>query len=593
MFSVLGLIKKLSIFLRSNLYSEVLATPSKFNTVSDLKTFISLIKNVMLSQRKSLETIEFNYDNIKQSSNAICPALHYQTNTPDYPEEYKIELQLLFADEYVNNNSFKFTTLELKGVCFSKMNSGVLKLMDLKHLKLANSSCPSLKNIQFSDTIEYLDLSHNGIATIKNVKFPTNLVTLKLCFNKIKSFQNFNQCDKLVQIMLNNNSIMKINNVSKFKDIKQLYLKINSIKSIANLNALSNLEELYLSHNLVSNIAELRGLPNLKILDISNNPIDNFNNAFADIPKLEKLNMCESMIRSIGKPASKLLNLKSITLCHNFISKIGNFNQMINLRNIDLGSNRIEKIEQLDNLAQLSFLGLCENKIKIVENIESLGNLRHINLSDNNISEFKLTKKGKFLEKLAILGLRNNKITEINNLKCLKNLKHLDLSINQIKTLILLKELNSCAIMRLEGNEIEKIEQDKPNYFAINWIFNDCIFNDCIFNDCIFNDCIFNAMFKKQPSLVPEDKHDMMLDLRSNRLKSTQGLSQWSNITHLKLPDTIIQISSDVITLPNTKEIKYELPASNSLFRLNQLRAQAPNLKIDFYREALWYIPVK
>ncbi|KAJ8272776.1 hypothetical protein GJAV_G00093310 [Gymnothorax javanicus] len=121
------------------------------------------------------------------------------------------------------------------------------------------------------------------------------------------------------------------------------------------------------------------------------------------------------------------VNVRSLNLHCNRISKIEGLTTIWQLRHLDLSSNQISRIEGLDSLASLRTLNLSCNLITKIEGLTGLLNLIRLNLSYNQISDLTglLYLHGQEY-KLKHLNLQSNRLNNINQLlQCMCGLKSL------------------------------------------------------------------------------------------------------------------------------------------------------------------------
>ncbi|GAF92785.1 unnamed protein product, partial [marine sediment metagenome] len=103
---------------------------------------------------------------------------------------------------------------------------------------------------------------------------------------------------------------------------------------------------------------------------------------------------------------------------------------LINLESLVLNDNEITKIENLNNLEKLQSLSLANNKISKIKNLDDKTTIEQLNLSGNNIAKIKGLSR---LDRLSELDLANNKIEIIEGLEDLKNLKIVYLEENKLR----------------------------------------------------------------------------------------------------------------------------------------------------------------
>jgi len=99
--------------------------------------------------------------------------------------------------------------------------------------------------------------------------------------------------------------------------------------------------------------------------------------------------------------------------------------ECIELRSLFLHQNGISKIEGLDNLQNLVKLNLASNPLKKIENMGSLKNLTTLNIEKclfNSVDNIQEIVK---LEKLSVLNISQNNIEEPEILDLVKQLPEL------------------------------------------------------------------------------------------------------------------------------------------------------------------------
>ena len=131
-------------------------------------------------------------------------------------------------------------------------------------------------------------------------------------------------------------------------------------------------------------------------------------------------------------------SLKSVAACNKGITSmlaVAHLGQMVNLTSLNLHMNHISKIESLKLLVQLTSLDLSANDIDSIEGISHLSELTSLNLSSNRIAS-------------AAKGLTG-----------LRKLRRLSIAFNTLKTADGLDDLVALTYVDLAGNKIEKPSQ--------------------------------------------------------------------------------------------------------------------------------------
>ncbi|ODV60415.1 uncharacterized protein ASCRUDRAFT_76406 [Ascoidea rubescens DSM 1968] len=166
------------------------------------------------------------------------------------------------------------------------------------------------------------------------------------------------------------------------------------------------------------------------------------------------------------------------------------------------------------------------------------------------------------LKNLSEVNLSNNNISKMDNLRCLSNLNSLDLSNNSIEILVPLIQLNSCSHINLNSNNITRIEVES----IVHKFYS-----------------MFKRIGRKQSTFPVQNNAEMILNLSSNPLKQLNGISKWSDLAHLILPDNISRINKrNLAQLPKMKEIEC---SKMILFNIKKLKKKYPDIKIKFFEE--------
>jgi len=169
---------------------------------------------------------------------------------------------------------------------------------------------------------------------------------------------------------------------------------------------------------------------------------------------IQKLKLRKCGIIEIERFSITFINLQSLDLSFNQITKFKGLETLTNLRELYLASNLITEINGLETLTKLEMLNLSFNQITEIKGLETLANLQYLNLYNNRITEIKGLET---LTNLEYLCLSFNQITEIKGLETLAKLQHLDFSINKII------EINYICI----PDSLQIIIYKKPNIFTM------------------------------------------------------------------------------------------------------------------------------
>lgn len=147
------------------------------------------------------------------------------------------------------------------------------------------------------------------------------------------------------------------------------------------------------------------------------------------------LSLIDCGIKSL-KDVPLKLNLISINLHSNKLTKIENLTYLHNLNHLDLSSNQIKHISGINSLVSLKSINLSCNLITTIENLDGLQELRWLNLSYNKINNLNgLSGLWGTEYSIETIILNGNFIESLDEatyyLSGLKKLKHLNLSNNK------------------------------------------------------------------------------------------------------------------------------------------------------------------
>lgn len=164
------------------------------------------------------------------------------------------------------------------------------------------------------------------------------------------------------------------------------------------ISKIKNLEKLYFhfgNHNSIPrNITNCTTLKELRLNCIGNNDIVNFEELFAilgSIKKLEKLEMNYFRMKVFPSNINGFKNLKKLYLHYNFIEIIPQeIERFKNLEIINLSTNEIELLpKNVTKLNKLKLLDLRNNKLKEFPiEILKMKSLNFLDISDNRIPEW-------------------------------------------------------------------------------------------------------------------------------------------------------------------------------------------------------------
>ena len=223
--------------------------------------------------------------------------------------------------------------------------------------------------------------------------------------------------------------------------------------------------ELDLSNTKISinNIYKNYDINNIKylILDNLENKLNNnkllFRNLLLTMSNLKSLSLCNNKIdnKFIDFIINNNINLTSIHLDDNNISKINNLNKIPKLKYLSLKNNKIQDIDFIKNNIKLCNINLSNNNINIINNtiLNELKNLTTLFLNNNNISINNNKTINLNINKLLYLWLDNNYISNIN----IKNKSITSLSLRNNKLNKIKLNIPSLLTLNLDNNNINNI----------------------------------------------------------------------------------------------------------------------------------------
>lgn len=227
-----------------------------------------------------------------------------------------------------------------------------------------------IQNLESFRSLTWLSLDSNLLQRIENL--PKSIQTLSLANNFLVSYVGLNRLLNLNWIILSNNyikdfvipvrkNIDKLDlsnnfistldfNLNETYYIKDLMLSYNQITRL-NPNTFKHLSvsRLYLNYNKINDIHEaaFNHLNNyLEYLDLENNGLTNINNCFRNLKKLKYLYLHNNNIEFVHNSTFEhLINLKSISLSGNKLTRIPNFIHNKRLVHLNLGYNFLNELE--------------------------------------------------------------------------------------------------------------------------------------------------------------------------------------------------------------------------------------------------------
>lgn len=314
---------------------------------------------------------------------------------------------------------------------------------------------------------------------------------------------------------------------------------------------------------------ECQGSPNLNVeIDVNlRNAADTFHlNVDTDfLSKITKLTVLSNWPNTDLPFLDSMPSLRHVYLSYSQMKKINNspFRNLINLETIDLSHNSISKIDELFQFeirpSKMRKLSLAFNFIINVpgDTFEQLASLQELDLSHNFIEEL---SEEPFLNltNLVTLRLNHNKIFDLNGaINNLINLHHLYLSHNQIDNI----DMESLkTIMHLQTFDISQNKMEKLNsiIFSRHW-------------DHFSNRSICRIILSENYIHVIHNASDFFDRLRRNSSKNKIQLSteldlSKNEISHIEYNAFYAIVKLESLDLSNNKLTSFDVNSEHLVY---------------------------
>ena len=245
--------------------------------------------------------------------------------------------------------------------------------------------------------------------------------------------------------------------LNKLKELKIENISVGSFPE--EIMHLKQLERLDFSTHYTNSTIQLPNtfdrLPLLKYLSFNNSgkTSGKMPSSITKLTELEHLEITHTL-KKIHKHIGQLSTLKTLSLCHNNLSKLpASITKLQDLETLNLRYNKFEVFPtQIIQLNNLKYLLIAGNPIKkLPDEIYKLSHLKYIGLSQTQMT--KLPNTFQRLSELEVLFLQDIEITNLEVLEGLPKLKHL--LVKNYHPVI--KELKSLEILSLEDRTIETL----------------------------------------------------------------------------------------------------------------------------------------
>ncbi len=411
----------------------------------------------------------------------------------------------------------KLKTLEIKS---DILNANELEnIVSLEKLIIKDKDLPNIKNMP--NLINLHVKINNQKTNLSKLIDATQIKTLELSVNEFQLFSSIQS------------SITKTT-FSSQHDIKSTEaFRVNALPhsvthpqqkrpdhigpdlSLSEINFMNNLKTLIISGVNLKDGAELEKLNELESLVLRNTkihqPLIMSQNSILENIEFQNVRNFET----IG--FSNTQNIKKFVTVFTQIDSLNDLINNTNLIELTIPGAGLRSISGLKNFQKLETLNLSGNRSYLGELLD-LTHLKNLNINDTGLSNDYVLTSSKSLE---VLLADSNKLTTINGLTNMTNLKEVSLKNNQIKSIDPLFYKNKIHSISLSNNRIN-------NLMPLSTM---------------------SALLKVK---------DLKLDLSSNKITSTQGISSMRNISNLNLSDNSISNIGDIASLHKLKELNLD-----------------------------------
>jgi Leucine-rich repeat (LRR) protein len=315
--------------------------------------------------------------------------------------------------------------LDLSGNSIERLPVEITKLEALTHVNMADN--PVWK---------YLDWHGQQLVTFPEIlRFFTKLERLDLGHNRIETIpESIGRLQGLSELTLQNNSIVALSQeVTRLMLLKKFDVEHNPVAMSLSWHGVDP----------AGAVRIFRFMGGLIELDISDGRFENVNEVMLALPRLQKLNVSNNLIRAVagtdGNHVRELdvSNNPGMTLIdwsHASLDSI-KVNGLSALSHLRLRGNQLQSID-VNHLTALTYLNLDGNQIQYIDLNRSTA-LVHLSLYNNKLQLIGVNH----LTALTFLSLENNTLQSID-LTGLLALAYLDLRGNQLKSIKNITGLN-------------------------------------------------------------------------------------------------------------------------------------------------------
>ncbi|XP_019873483.2 insulin-like growth factor-binding protein complex acid labile subunit isoform X2 [Aethina tumida] len=323
------------------------------------------------------------------------------------------------------------------------------KMPNIGTLTLDRTHIHSIQSSNFKDLhhLTALLLGGNQISRIDKDSIPATISKLHLGRNQLRHlngtlsdltdlcwlFVNANKLDSLENelprvapnfrfLLASNNNLEKLpQQLKTFPNLESLFFASNRLTSLDGaLSKSRKLVRVFLADNRINTITEddFAETEMLESIILSNNQLTTLNNSLTNLKKLKYLNITYNLLTEFSFQDIVGLELDTIDLSHNKISKLigpaANLVEWnIKLLELKLDHNVLESLNgALSGLPLLRKLGLSYNRLKMIspDDLIGLDCLTVLDLSHNQLTTLEEMSKT-FLPKLSQLIATHNNLT--------------------------------------------------------------------------------------------------------------------------------------------------------------------------------------
>ena len=401
-----------------------------------------------------------------------------------------------------NRHSGETKGLEIRHVLFK--SSFFARFTELTRVDVSGARLPSLPTtlVTCHGLVE-LNADENALTALPDLRACAKLARLSASRCRLTKLPGWvGGCGRLVELDVSSNRIVgPLPSLRACRALKTLRLDRNAIRELPRLP--SGLTRLFATGNNLDEISHLTDAVDLTELDLERNKVPGLPDDFADLHRLEVINVCKNLIRTLDVPGMprRAPKLRVFKFSHNplgdipwwitdvqksaleeaFLTEVGviwELRQMadylrqldlssramlhspalyphfVNLTNLKLSSNSLAFLPaSLSDLVGMRYLHLDENFITFLPDLSRMTRLKDLRVQGNRLAI--LTPSIRNLAELESLYVGRNPLSELPDLTACVALKTLWMTNCQFTSLpVHIAEIPKLANFYAEGNPL-------------------------------------------------------------------------------------------------------------------------------------------